>query len=81
MDEETMAANVCAAVLSNGRRDGRFSLSIDELGRALDISRGQAMLEAMLAANRQWVRLLGDQAVELRASGIYVAKVTLDLPR
>jgi len=26
-------------------------------------------------------RLIGDQVVELRAAGIYVAKVTLDLPR
>ena len=80
-DAETVAANVCAAVLSNGRRAGRFSLSIDELRRAMHLSEDQAKVASLLAANRQWVRLISDEVVELRAAGIYVAKVTLDLPR
>ena len=46
-DAETLAANVCAAVLSGGKHDGRFAMSIDELRRAMDLSERQAEVAAM----------------------------------
>ena len=79
-DAETLAANVCAAVLSGGKHDGRFAMSIDELRRVMDLSERQAKVAIMWAAEREWVRHRANQ-VELRAPGIYVAKVTLQLPR
>jgi hypothetical protein len=79
-DAATLAANVCAAVLSSGKHDGRFAMSIDELRRAMDLSERQAEVATMWAAEREWVRRRANQ-VELKAAGIYVAKVTLQLPR
>ena len=79
-DAAILAANVCAAVFSKGKHDGRFAMSIDELRRAMDLSERQAEVAIMWAAEREWVRRRTNQ-VELRAPGIYVAKVTLQLPR
>ena len=79
-DAASLAANVCAAVLSGGKHDGRFAMSIDELRRAMDLSERQAEVAIMWAAEREWVRRRANQ-VELKAAGIYVAKVTLELPR
>ena len=79
-DAATLAANVCAAVLSAGKHDGRFAMSIDQLRRAMDLSERQAEVATTWATEREWVRRRANQ-VELRAAGIYVAKATLQLPR
>jgi hypothetical protein len=79
-DAATLAANVCATVLSSGKHDGRFAMSIDELRHAMDLSERQAEAATMWAAEREWIRRRANQ-VELKAAGIYVAKVTLQLPR
>jgi hypothetical protein len=46
-DAATRAANVCAAVLSGGKHDGRFAMSIDALRRAMDLSERQAEVATM----------------------------------
>jgi len=79
-DGATLAANICAAVLSSGKHDGRFAMSIDELRRAMDLSERQAEVATMWAAEREWIRRRANQ-VEMKATGIYAAKVTLQLPR
>jgi hypothetical protein len=60
--------------------DGQFAMSIDELRHAMDLSERQAEVATMWAAEREWIRRRANQ-VELKAAGIYVAKVTLQLPR
>jgi len=77
---ETIAVNICATILSSGRHDGRFSMSIDDLRQAMDLTDYQTKIATARAVERQWVRLFADQ-IELSAAGSYVAKETLDLPR
>ena len=75
-----MAANVCAAVLSGGKHDGRFAMSIDELRLAMELTERQAEVATMWAAEREWLCRRANW-VELKAAGIYVAKASLGLPR
>jgi hypothetical protein len=69
----TVAADLCATVLLNGRGFGRFAMLMDDLAEAL--CRPRAEVEAAIAwgIEQGWMR--HDTAyVELRAAGIHVAK-------
>src|SRR5215831_14808994 len=56
-DAASWAASVCAAVLSGGKHDGGFAMSINELRQVMDLSEHQAKVATMWAAEREWVRL------------------------
>ena len=69
----TIAAELCATVLLNGRVFGQFAMLMDELREAA--GRPRAEVEAAIAWGIEQCWLRHDTAyVELRAAGIHVAK-------
>jgi hypothetical protein len=75
-----IASNLCATVLSRGKHDGQFGMTLDALRVAMALNEPQLKVVAAWAAERDWIRWIADR-IELRAAGIYVAKERLDLPR
>jgi hypothetical protein len=77
---EAIAAELCAAVFLKGKVLGRFAMLLDELPEATGLSRADVQAVINLAIEREWLSL-GNNYIELQASGIYVAKEMLDLSR
>ena len=77
---EAIAAKLCAAVFLKGKVLGRFAMLLDELPEATGLPRADVQAVIDLAIDRDWLRL-GNNYIELQASGIYVAKEMLDLLR
>lgn len=76
----TVAAELCATVLLNGRDCGRFAMLIDDLAAAAGRPRTEVDAAIACGIEQGWLR--HDTAyVELRAAGIHVAKEMLELPR
>ena len=76
----TVAADLCARVLANGRVFGRFAMLMDELLEAVGRSRTEVEAAIAWGIEQDWLR--HDTAyVELRAAGIHVAKEMFDFPR
>jgi hypothetical protein len=74
-----LAADLCAALLTNGGAYGRFAMSVDELAETAGRPRAEVEAAIAWAVEQAWLR--HDIQVELRAAGIHVAKQTLELPR
>ena len=77
---EPIAANVCAAVFDHRPSEGRFVMRMTELLKATALPFDELEAATAWAAERGWLRR-APNTVELTASGIYIAKETLDLPR
>ena len=75
-----IAAKLCAMVLSRGRHDRQFRMTLDALCVAMALTQPQLKVVAAWAAEHDWIRWIANR-IELRAAGIYVAKETLELPR
>lgn len=76
---QDLAESICATAYTDGKTDGVFAVALDGLAKRLQLS--QSTLNEALAAGigSGWLRQ-GSGRVELTASGIYVAKLTLKLP-
>ena len=77
---EAIAGKLCAAIFLKGRVLGRFAMLLDELPETTGLPSAEVQAVINWAIEREWLRL-GHNYVELQAAGIYVAKVTLDVPR
>jgi hypothetical protein len=76
----TVAADLCARVLLNGRVFGRFAMLMDDLAEVVGHPRTDVEAAIAWGIEQDWLR--HDTAyVELRAAGIHVAKEMLGLPR
>ena len=77
---EATAVKLCAAVLLHGRTLGRYSMMVGDLPKATGLS--STLIDAAVAdaSDRGWV-FFGETYIVLKASGIHVAKESLDLPR
>ncbi len=77
---EAVAADLCAMVFSSRTAAGGFTMRLSDLSKAAALPPDQLEAATNWAADQAWLRC-GPDHVELTAAGIYVAKVTLDLPR
>jgi hypothetical protein len=77
MPDET-ATDLCVQLLTNRRQDGRFVMDLEGLRAAMGLGWQEIHAAVALAIEFAWVRH-SDDGVELRATGIYVAKRQLDL--
>jgi len=75
-----MAAELCALVYRQGKTNGRFEMRLDQLLKESGWTK-EALDTALIAAERHdWIRR-SRSCVALKATGIYVAKGVLGLPR
>ena len=74
-----IAEQICATAYTDGKTGGVFSASLDVLAKRLAISQESLTKELAVGISAGWLRQ-GTDRVELTASGIYVAKVVLNLP-
>lgn len=79
-DLEVVAAELCATIFGRGSASGRFTIGLTELRRLTALPLDRLEAATAWATQHAWMRSDRDH-VELSAAGIYVAKVTLDLPR
>jgi hypothetical protein len=79
-EPEAIAFDLCVLIFSRGKTDGRYAIDREELPEAMDVSPSDLQKALNLAMERAWLGCAGI-LLTLRAAGIYVAKVTLDLPR
>jgi hypothetical protein len=77
---ETLAAKFCAIIYRNGRVDGRYEMPVDQLRKQSEHPARVTQAALALAERRDWIRL-GGLGLILTATGLYVAKGVLGLPR
>ena len=84
-ENESMAFDLCVEIFRRGKTDGRYTIEMDELPRAMGISPPDLERALQLAVERAWVERewleYAGLMLALTAAGIYVAKAALDLPR
>lgn len=79
-EPEAIAFALCALLFRRGKTDGRYAIEMAELPEAMGIHPADLQGALTLALERAWLEYVG-LVLALRAAGIYVAKMTLDLPR
>ncbi len=73
-----IAGSICAAAYNGGKTGGVYTVALAALPRALKLP-AQTIEEAVVAGeNWGWLRRI-DGRVELTASGLYTAKLVLNL--
>jgi hypothetical protein len=70
---------ICATAYTDGKTGGVYAARLDVLARRLEISNEILNQALALGIASGWLRQ-GTGQIELTASGIYVAKVVLNLP-
>ncbi len=79
-EPEGTASELCAVVYLNGKADGRYQMSLDNLQAKCGLSLTAIDAGLTVAERRDWLRR-GHSGVALKAAGIHVAKGVLALPR
>lgn len=79
-DLADMAEQICAVTFIDGKTAGVFAASFSVLENRLGVSEQTLNLALATGIDRGWLRQRSSNLVELTASGIYVAKLTLKLP-
>ncbi len=77
---EASAAELCAVIFDRTSAGGRFAMEAEDAREALSLTAPEFAMVLTGAAAQHWVRC-SSTSIELTATGIYVAKVILDLPR
>ena len=79
-DTEALAFRLCALIFRRGKSDGRYAIEMEELPEAMGLSPSDLYTAQELAMERAWLDRAGLR-LALKAAGIHVAKMALDLPR
>ena len=77
---ETSVAELCALLLDREKQDGRFTMEMDDVRRVMKLTAGELARLVMQAVELDWVRLSSGR-IELKATGIHMAKKLLGLQR
>jgi hypothetical protein len=84
-ETESTAFDLCIEIFRRGKTDGRYTIEMDELPRAMGVNPPDLQRALHLAVERAWVERAWLESaglmLALTAAGIYVAKTALDLPR
>jgi hypothetical protein len=79
-DTEALAFKLCALIFCRGKSNGRYAIEMEELPEATGLSLSELYSALELAVERAWLDRAG-LLLALKAAGIHIAKMALDLPR
>ena len=79
-DTEALAFKLCALIFCRGKSNGRYAIEMEALPEAMGLSPSELYTAQDLAVERAWLDRAG-LFLALKAAGIHIAKIALDLPR
>jgi len=77
-DHVALAEKLCVVLLKGRKVEGRYRMTFDDLVKASKLAFTEVVDGLTAAMKRDWITQIHD-TVELKAAGIYIAKMKLDM--